>query len=900
MKWSLLVSFIVLLVLVSVHVQAADYTCNSCADCTAKMMNASSGDTVSLTANISASLAACVDMSYTDGVIFDCQSHTISGDGSYVMGIYVESNDTTIKNCIVEYFNYGVFVLGNNNVIENVISSNNLWAGIEILGEAAGNTVRNSIFKRNTGLDGHGILLTGNVTYNRFINVKSRFNNHGLVIEEESNFNSFSGLVVKSNTEYGIELDESSFNTINDSIISNNPIGISSVNGAGSNLIYNNHFNNTDNADIDPGSGINSWNITKTAGTNIIGDPYTGGNFWHDYAGHDTDGDGLGDTAYSLGSSNYDYLPLLHPQFMMDFVPPTPANWSVLDVDWVFINVSANKILDTCILEWDGQNETIVSPGTYCFRNKTGLVDKSYTFRVWGNESLGNRTSTEERIATIYTHPPDNDPPSISYAIQPRIALNGSDVSLTISASDPSEVDSVWAVVEHLNSTPVRIGMASGVATQYTTSATPGIYNVTFFANDSLGNEGNVSDYFTTMEVIPQTNFTAAVVGNSGSGIGCNLTVYQTGSSDVYANYYSTGGDIIADLMNGMYDLLFDSYYGELQVLMIGIDISQETNKTIGFDKPYPPSGFLHTYAVDSNYTVSSAKVKIAYSDSLVSDEDYLGVYVCDDWDFSGEMCGSSGWNRVNATQNKDQNYFEVEVTGFSAFSIKQEPYCGDDACSSDESPATCPLDCECNQGDTRPCSVSHDGICAAGDESCSSGKWTGCPSPGTEACDGEDNDCDGAIDNVLGGTSVAATQCWCYGGQAPRDEECNGIDDDCDGEIDEEGDCCTNGNTRICGPGYETGICTKGLSTCANNVWGSCVGAVYAIDEVCGNDEDDNCDGETDEGCGFGFDIIGLILIMAGIVILIIIVILFLHFRSQGKELTWEELKNKWSPANR
>jgi parallel beta-helix repeat protein len=814
------------------------------------------------------------------------------------MGIYVESNDTTIENCDVLYFNYGVFVLGNNNAIENVESSGNSWAGIEILGEATGNTVRNSVFKSNIDQDGYGILLTGNVTYNKFINVRSKNNKRGLAIRTSSNFNSFSDLIVKSNIEYGIELDDSRSNTINDSTIKNNPIGISAISGASSNLIYNNHFNNTDNADIDSGSGINNWNTTKTSGVNIIGDPYIGGNFWHDYTGQDSDGDGLGDTTYNLGSGNYDYLPLLHPQFMMNFVSPTPANWSVLDVDWVFINVSANKVLDTCILEWDGQNETIISPGTYCFKNKTGLIDKSYTFRVWGNESLGNYTSTEEMVVTVYTHPPDNDPPSISYAIQPRIALNGSAVSLTISASDPSVVDSVWMVIDPLNSTPLTIGMTNGVATQYTTSAIPGTYNVTFFANDTLGNEGNVSDYFTTMEIIPQTNFTATVVGNNGAGIGCNLTVYQTGSSDVYANYYSTGGDIIVDLMNGVYDLLFDSYHGELQVLLVGVDIPQETNKTIGLDRPYPPPGFLHTYAVDSDYTISNAKVKIAYLESLASDEDYLGLYVCTGWNFSGEICGSGGWNRTNAIQNKNQDYFEVEVTSFSAFSIKQEPYCGDDVCSSDENPTTCPLDCECTQSDTRSCGISHDGICAVGDEICSNGKWTGCPAPGIETCDGEDDDCDGTVDDVLNGTSVSATQCWCYGGQTPRDEECNGIDDDCNGEIDEEGDCCTNDETRVCGPGYETGICTKGLSTCTNNVWGSCEGAVYAIDEICGNEEDDNCNGETDEECGFGFDIIGLILIMVGIVILIVIVILFLHFRSQGKELTWEELKNKWSPA--
>jgi hypothetical protein len=81
------------------------------------------------------------------------------------------------------------------------------------------------------------------------------------------------------------------------------------------NTIYKNYFSNINNA-FDDGSNI--WNIPKTSGTNIINGAFSGGNFWSDYSGIDTDGDGLGDTMLPYTSSGGianggDYLPLTAP-----------------------------------------------------------------------------------------------------------------------------------------------------------------------------------------------------------------------------------------------------------------------------------------------------------------------------------------------------------------------------------------------------------------------------------------------------------------------------------------------------------------------------------------------------------------------------------------------------------
>ena len=64
----------------------------------------------------------------------------------------------------------------------------------------------------------------------------------------------------------------------------------------------------------------------------------------------------------------------------------------------------------------------------------------------------------------------------------------------------------------------------------------------------------------------------------------------------------------------------------------------------------------------------------------------------------------------------------------------------------------------------------------------------------------------------------------------------------------------CTNGQTVSCYSGTEEtknkGECKAGTQTCVNGQWGACTGEVLPSAEICGNNADENCDGNKDEGC--------------------------------------------------
>jgi parallel beta-helix repeat protein len=232
-------------------------------------------------------------------------------DGSDVGScFYVTANGVSITGFTVQNGEYGIRLCDSNysTVTENTVRSNNNY-GISLRGGCVFTEISDNMVTSNQG---HGIYMDGGANNNLIGNTVTSNDDHGIYLWA-SDENEVANNTIEFNDSCGIHVDAENNILTENSISHNGDYGI--YMWGDNNLFYNNYVNNAKNA---AASGTHYWNITKTEGTNIIGGPYLGGNYWSDYTGEDLDGDGLGDTElpYNSGGSianGGDYLPLVLP-----------------------------------------------------------------------------------------------------------------------------------------------------------------------------------------------------------------------------------------------------------------------------------------------------------------------------------------------------------------------------------------------------------------------------------------------------------------------------------------------------------------------------------------------------------------------------------------------------------
>jgi len=257
--------------------------------------------------------------------------NTVS-DTSY--GIYLLSSSlSSIDQNNVSGKLIGIYSLYSNdiNIRDNIASGGGY--GIELYGSTRNNVLRNTASDNSCGI--YLVLSNTNVVDNNLV----------------------------SNNDWGIQFYDSDTNTVTFNTASYNAYGIYLTSASTGSSIYKNNFLENVMQAFQHGNSPNTWYIK------IAGKYY--GNYWSDYLGQDTDGDGVGDYPPDLLPHWGDNYPLMNP------------TTTVHDVAIVTLETSATTV-------YEGQVVNI----TVTARNE-GTVNETFTVTTeYYNRIIGTKTVT--------------------------------------------------------------------------------------------------------------------------------------------------------------------------------------------------------------------------------------------------------------------------------------------------------------------------------------------------------------------------------------------------------------------------------------------------------------------------------------------------------------------------
>ena len=246
----------------------------------------------------------------------------------------------------------------------------------------------------------------------------------------------------------GIFLQNSSNNAIYGNNIANSYGGIGLLWSDG-NVVYLNNFIGNDEHVYLSFSVNNVWSSPSPLNYTYNDANFTGylGNYWDDYAGSDSDGDGVGDTPYQIDSENVDNYPLMEPveNYVFDVTPPTlqvesPVNNSFVR-GTVNISVSAHDQYGVSKVEFyiDGELVATDNAAPYTWNwNTATSSDGAHTIEIKVYDAFNNVNSTKIIVNV------DNTPPNISAVEYPSEVEENVTVKINVTVTDVgSGVDEV-------------------------------------------------------------------------------------------------------------------------------------------------------------------------------------------------------------------------------------------------------------------------------------------------------------------------------------------------------------------------------------------------------------------------------------------------------------------------
>lgn len=241
--------------------------------------NASDGDTVYVYDDSSPYLETLV-INKSLQLIGENKDTTFLEDSQRAISIYADHvtvSGFTIRNCGDFWNCVGIYLTSDENIIRGNNIANNLRINGLFLDHSSNNLIENNRIENN--------------------------NFHGIRLEFSSS-NIILGNNLSNNLGYGFTFYESSYNLVQGNTIQQSYwTGFYISDNCNNNTIYHNNFKNNPG-----GNAFDQYNNTWDNGLP------SGGNYWDDYTGSDSNHDGIGDTPYLIpGGSNQDHYPLMNP-----------------------------------------------------------------------------------------------------------------------------------------------------------------------------------------------------------------------------------------------------------------------------------------------------------------------------------------------------------------------------------------------------------------------------------------------------------------------------------------------------------------------------------------------------------------------------------------------------------